>query len=153
MEVKVSYKHLESTPSIQEAVEKKAVKLKKYFDGKMYVDWICSVEGDIHRSDVTVSGDDFQYHASSTNSGLYRTLDEVVQKLERQLRKKKEMIKNRIHRKKEAQILLFNPPIDGVGKETAFGGGTVFAGRDDGQNEYWDGVAMGRERELERGKS
>ena len=146
MEVKVSYKHLESTPSIQETVEKKAIKLKKYFNGKMYVDWICTIEGDVHRSDVTVSGDDFQYHASATNSGLYRTLDDVIQKLERQLRKKKEMVKNRIHRKKDAQILQLIPSLALAVNEGRY------TGNDDLNLDNWNELTYKMEADLERGK-
>lgn len=99
MELKISYRHLDSTPAIEEKVQQKAEKLKKYFDGKIYVDWTCGVEGDVHLSEVTVLGDHFTYHASGRDSNLYRTLDDVVQKLEKQLRKKKELTRDKIHRK------------------------------------------------------
>jgi len=98
MEIKISYRHLESTPSIDEKINKKVTKLKKFFSGKMAVEWICSVEGDNHHSVVTVVGDHFTYHASSVEDSLYKTIDGAVSKLERQLEKKSSQIKEKIHK-------------------------------------------------------
>lgn len=99
MDVKISYRHMESTPSLDEKINKKVSKLKKYFHGKMSVEWICSVEGDNHYSDVTVSGDHFSYHATAKEDSLYKTIDGAVHKLERQLEKKSAQVKEKIHRK------------------------------------------------------
>ena len=95
MEIKIAYRHLESTPSIDEKIREKAEKLKKFFDGKMHVDWTCSVEKDVHSSEVKVTGDHFTYHASAEADSLYKTIDESVHKLEKQILKKKEMLKSK----------------------------------------------------------
>ena len=65
----------------------------------MEVNWICSVNGDSHNSEVTVRGDHFQAHASSAQDVLYKTFDDVVEKLEKQLARKNEQVKEKIHRK------------------------------------------------------
>ncbi len=98
MELKISYKHLESTPSIEEKIHKKAEKLKKYFHGKIHVDWICSIESGMHNSEVTVRGGHLDCHATAVDDSLYKTFDEVVAKLERQLGKKFDQMKEKIHR-------------------------------------------------------
>jgi len=98
VELVVSYKHVEGTPAIEEKVRQKALKLKKFFDGKLQVSWICCVEKDVHSSEVTVKGDHFSYHATSSHESLYKTFDDVLHKLEKQLVRKKEMTKDKIHR-------------------------------------------------------
>ncbi|MCK5072514.1 MAG: ribosome-associated translation inhibitor RaiA [Bacteriovoracaceae bacterium] len=98
MELNISYRHLESSPSIEDKIHQKAFKLKKFFQGKMNVDWICSVENTIHSSEVTVTGDHFSYHATAESDDLYKTFDEVIPKLEKQLVRKKEQTRNTIHK-------------------------------------------------------
>ena len=98
MELKISYKHLESTPSIEEKIQKKAEKLKKYYHGKVHIDWICSVDSGVHTSEVTARGGNLDCHASASDDSLYKTFDEVVAKLERQISKKFDQVKEKIHR-------------------------------------------------------
>ncbi len=99
MEVKISYRQLEAQPQIEERIGSKALKLKKFFNGKMHVDWTCIKEGDLHQSDVAVRGDHFEVFASSQNSNLFKSIDDVTEKLEKQIQKKNELLKDKIHRK------------------------------------------------------
>lgn len=99
MNLKIAYRHLEPTPSIEAKIEQKARKLKKYFNGKIDVDWTCSVEGGKHHSEVKIAGDQFTFHASSEDGNLYHTFDDAVGKLEKQLQKKKDQMKDKLHRK------------------------------------------------------
>ncbi|MBK24765.1 MAG: ribosomal subunit interface protein [Halobacteriovorax sp.] len=98
MKLNISYHHLESTPSIDEKVREKADHLKKYFDGNVDVNWVCSVDGKRHKSEVNVHAGHFNFHAEAEDDNLYKTLDEVLHKMERQLRKKNEQVKDKIHR-------------------------------------------------------
>ncbi len=100
MEIKVSYKHIKSTDVIDQKISQKTQKLKKFFHGKMYVDWICSYHGEINTAEATVRGDHVQVHASADHHNLYKSIDEVVIKLEKQIAKKSEQLKDKIHRKK-----------------------------------------------------
>lgn len=99
MEIKISYKHLDSSPAIEEQVRTKATQLKKYFQGKMKVHWVCSVEKDIHSSEVKVTGSHFACHATAHSENLYKTFDEAIAKLEKQLSKRKDKVK--VHKKTE----------------------------------------------------
>lgn len=98
MEVKINYRHLESSDALEETIRNKVSKLKKFFSGKMNVEWTCSLDGSMHASDVTISGDHFSYHAKAENNNLYKTVDEIVPKLERQLSKRKEQTRSIIHK-------------------------------------------------------
>jgi len=98
LEINITYRHMDSSPTIEEKINQKCSKLKKFFAGKMHVTWICVVDKDIHKSDVTIAGDHFTYHATAESNSLTKTLDDAIDKLERQLSKKKEQVKEKIHR-------------------------------------------------------
>ena len=98
MKINISYHHLESTPSIDEKVREKAGHLNKYFDGNVEVNWVCSVEKDRHKSEVNVHAGKFHFHAEAEDDNLYKTLDEALHKIEKQVRKKNEQVKDKIHR-------------------------------------------------------
>ncbi len=99
MEVKISYRQLEAQPQIEERIESKASKLKKFFQGKMHIDWTCTKDGDMHHSDATVRGDHFEVHAKSSDPNLFKSVDEVAERLEVQIQKKSAQLKEKIHRK------------------------------------------------------
>ena len=105
MKLNISYKHLEPLPSIQERIEQKVEHLKKYFHGSMNVNWVCSIDNGMQKSEVHIHAahNDFYAHAESRN--LYKTFDTVIEKLEAQLQKRDNQIKNKIHQKRMAPVV------------------------------------------------
>ncbi len=95
MNIKITYKHLDSTPSINEMTELKSQKLRKYFNGKMNLDWVFSVEKQDQIAHCHLTGDHIEFFAEASTSTLYSSIDQVVNHLERQVRKNKEVIKNK----------------------------------------------------------
>ena len=92
MNLKISYKHLESTGGIDEVTRKKSEKLKKYFKGKLNLNWNFTVEKQSHIAHCHLTGDHIEFFAEATTTSLYSAIDEVVHHLERQVRKNKEQI-------------------------------------------------------------
>ena len=97
MKLNIVYRHLDSTPSIEEKIREKADHLKKYFDGKIEITWTCSVDNKLHRSEVNVHAGHNFFHAKAEDDNLYKTMDEVLSKVERQIRKKNNQLKDKIH--------------------------------------------------------
>lgn len=95
MNIKITYKHLDSTPGIDEATLRKSEKLKKYFNGKMNLDWNFSVEKQNQIAHCHLTGDHIEFFAESHSGNLYQSIDEVVSSLDRQVKKHKDTIKNR----------------------------------------------------------
>jgi putative sigma-54 modulation protein len=94
MNIKISYKHLESTPAIDEVTRTKSEKLSKYFQGKMNLDWNFTVEKQSQVAHCHVTGDHMEFFAEATTASIYTSIDEVVHHLERQIRKNKELVRN-----------------------------------------------------------
>lgn len=106
MKITISFQHLEHTPSLDERIREKSEKMKKYFDGNLNIKWNCYVEDLNHFAEVTMFGPQFEYHAKAHSDSLYKTIDLCVEKLEKQVVKRKEKVKNRMHRKVKDPVIL-----------------------------------------------
>jgi putative sigma-54 modulation protein len=95
MNLKISYKHLHSTAGIDEVTKRKSEKLKKYFHGKLNLDWNFAVEKHAHIAHCHLTGDHIEFFAEATTDNLYAAIDEVIHHLERQVKKNKEIVKNK----------------------------------------------------------
>ncbi len=104
MKLNINFDSIESTQAIKEKIEKKSQKLKKFFDGSFDVNWTCSVDKAGHHSKVHVIYKGITVNADSTKDDLYKTLDDAVTKLEKQLSKHKEQMKEKIHRTSKAHF-------------------------------------------------
>lgn len=105
MKIVSSFKRLEHTPSLDAKIEEKSQKLKKFFEGNFEVQWTCSI-GDRGKqvAEVKVVGPSFEYHAAAESDKLYKSLDLVIQKVQRQVNKKKDKWKNHISRKHKTSV-------------------------------------------------
>ena len=99
MKVTISFKHLEHTESLDEKIKDKCEHLAKYLDGQTEIKWTCYANSGVHCSEVKLIGPTFDFHATAKDSSLYKTLDQAIAKLEKQLVKKKDKWKDRIHHK------------------------------------------------------
>jgi putative sigma-54 modulation protein len=110
MKLNINFDSIDSTDAIREKIEKKAEKLKKFFDGGFDVNWTCSADKTGHHSKVHIHYKGFSVDANSTKDDLYKTLDDAVSKLEKQLAKHKDQIKDKIHRQSEVEFQDENYP-------------------------------------------
>jgi putative sigma-54 modulation protein len=115
MQLKISFKHLEHTPAIDEKIKAKSEKLKKFFNGNFEVQWFCYAKDQDHCADVKILGPQFEYHASGKSDNLYKCLDLAIGKIETQLKKKKSKWKQNINQKH--QLVVKNGPIDEMIKD------------------------------------
>lgn len=105
MKIVSSFKHLEHTPSLDQKIEEKSQKLKKFFEGNFEVQWTCSIiEEGKQKAEIKVIGPQFEYHAAADSDKLYKSLDLVIQKVQRQVNKKKDKWKNHISRKHKVSV-------------------------------------------------
>ena len=56
MKLKISFKHLEHTPSLDQRIKEKSEKFEKYFQGNTSVQWTCWVHHEEHWAEVKVHG-------------------------------------------------------------------------------------------------
>jgi putative sigma-54 modulation protein len=88
MKIVSSFKHLEHTPALDAKIEEKSQKLKKFFDG----------------AEIKLLGPSFEYHATAHSETLYKSLDLAVNKIEKQMSKKKDKWKSKISHKHQPSV-------------------------------------------------
>lgn len=104
MNLQINFHQIESTPAIKDKIKKKCEKLKKFFDGNFDVKWTCSTGKEGHHSHVIVAANGFTVNADSIKDDLYKTFDDAVSKIEKQLAKKKTQMKDKIHHKHDQEV-------------------------------------------------
>src|SRR3990167_1686547 len=99
MKIIITFKHIPHTQTLDKMIRHKTMKFRKFFSGNTRVNWICYSNEGIHYSEVKVIGPHFVFHAEASNRMVSKTFDLVLEKIEKQFRKKKTIWKNHIHHK------------------------------------------------------
>ena len=89
MKINVRGKNIEVTPALIEYAEKRLSKLDKHFDDKTDVQVVLSVTREDHIVEVTVNLNGLMLRAEESTGDMYASIDMVVEKLERQIKKYK----------------------------------------------------------------
>lgn len=95
MKVTVIAKNIELTAALKEIVEKKISKLGKYFDSNVEARATLSVQKNRHIIEVTIPFNGIILRGEEATSDMYKSLDLVEEKLERQIRKQKTRLARR----------------------------------------------------------
>lgn len=93
MQLNITFRHVEPSEALKAYAVEKVDRLKKYFDGLVEGHVILSLEKIRHTAEVTLQANGFQVNAKEENSDFYSAVDNVAEKLERQLVRYKEKIK------------------------------------------------------------
>lgn len=97
MKLKISFKHLDHTPALDQRIKEKSERFEKYFQGNTSIQWFCWVEGNKHWAEIKVHGPKFDFVAKACSDNLYKCLDLVCEKMERQVEKQKDQKRNKMH--------------------------------------------------------
>ena len=95
MNLNMTGHHLEITPSIRDYVSAKMIRINRHFDHVIDVNMTLSVEKLCQKieANVHLSGKDI--FVESENPDMYAAIDLLVDKLDRQIIKHKEKVKNK----------------------------------------------------------
>lgn len=95
MKVTVIAKNIELTSALKEIVEKKIRKLEKYFEGEINAKATLSVQKNRHTIEVTIPFNGVILRGEESTDDMYKSIDLVEDKLERQIRKQKTRLSRR----------------------------------------------------------
>ena len=90
MQVSVTGHHVEVTDSLRNHVEEKIGKLKRHFDNVTDVHVILTVEKLEQKAEATVQIRGAKLFADDTQEDMYQAIDNMIDKLDRQIIKHKE---------------------------------------------------------------
>lgn len=114
MKIVVRGKNFEVTNALKEWVEKKIGKVEKYFDNIEEAQVKLVVDGDRHRAEVTIPLDGIVLRGEEETGDMYASIDNVIDKMERQIEKYKTRIDRRL---KNESVRDFVPERNGFGYE------------------------------------
>jgi len=90
MSFTITGRNLEITSAIRDYVEKKVAKLNRYLRNIDSVNVVLEVKKYRHKVEMTVNGDSMTLRGNDETNDLYISIDSVVDKIEKQLRRKKD---------------------------------------------------------------
>jgi len=109
MQLNITGHHVDVTDSLKVYVTEKLERLEKHFDHVNNVHVILSVEKQRQKSEATVNINGATLFADSTNEDMYASIDSMVDKLDRQIKKHKEKLKD--HHRQEGSNIKHQQPV------------------------------------------
>ena len=86
--------HLEVTPALREYVRGKLERIRRHFDHVIEADVLLSVDKLQHKAEVTVRVRGNSMHAEAIDGDMYAAIDDLIDKLDRQVLRHKDRVKN-----------------------------------------------------------
>ena len=87
MEISFTFRHMEPSTELRSYVEEKVYKVKKYFDSPVEAHIVLKIEKFRHIADMTISIDGNKIKAVDESNDMYSSIDQVMDKVEEQLRR------------------------------------------------------------------
>ncbi len=95
MQLEINFKQINSDDAIKKYADKKSSKLKKFFNGEITVRWTFSEEKQDQIAHCHLTGNNMDYFGEAKTSSLYASIDQGIVKIEKQIQKHKEIIKDK----------------------------------------------------------
>ena len=95
MDISVTFRHMKPTESVRIYAEEKLSKIKRYLDAPIDAHVVLSVEKFRHIADVTLSVNGVLIKGIEETDDMYSAIDQVMDKLEAQVKKSRSKIRNR----------------------------------------------------------
>jgi len=92
MELTVTGHHIDVTNPLRDYVATKFGKLERHFDNMTDIHCVLTVEKLVHKAEATIHVGGATLHAEATNGDMYAAIDNLADKLDRQVRKHKEKV-------------------------------------------------------------
>ncbi len=94
MQINITGHHLNLTTPLKDYVEKKFERLTRHFDHVINIHVVLTVEKLIHRAEASLHVSGNKLFADASDEGMYAAVDSLVDKLDRQIVKHKEKLKD-----------------------------------------------------------
>jgi putative sigma-54 modulation protein len=118
MKITVTGKNIDVTDALRDNTLKKISKLDKYFNPEVEAQVTLSVQKSHHIIEVTIPFDGVILRGEESTEDMYSSIDKVLDKLERQIRKHKTRLERKL---RENSLKQFdNMPFDSDDKEEVY---------------------------------
>ena len=93
MQITVTFRHMDPTERLRTYVEEKVAKVKKYIDKPIEASVVLAVEKHRHIAEISLTADRTVINGKEETDNMYSSIDLVMDKIDRQLRRHKERMK------------------------------------------------------------
>jgi len=90
MNTSVSFKNLEPSDALKDYVQKKLEKIEKRLDAPAEAEVVFTVEKIRHITEIRLSSDKLHINAKEESENMYSSIDLVLEKVKRQIKRTKE---------------------------------------------------------------
>ena len=97
MQINISGHHVELTAALQDFIKTKMKRIERHFDHVMDVHVVLGSVRQQHTVEATVHVAGNNLHAESEHEDMYAAIDLLMDKLDRQVRKHKEIVRDHLH--------------------------------------------------------
>ena len=104
MQIHLISRHLEITDDIRTYIEKRAKKIEVIFNRIIDFQVVMEVEKNRYRTEITLATRKATFHAQGETRDIFSSLDDVIDKIEAQIRRHKERVKDRRHRLSRREV-------------------------------------------------
>ena len=101
MSVHITARQMELTAALKSNAEEATAGLKKFVGSSTEFHWVLFLEGQEHVVDLRVSGPNMNFFAQAKSEDMYKTIELVTEKMEKQLIRNKEITKDHLHRSRD----------------------------------------------------
>lgn len=109
MKFTITGKNVTLTDALKNIVEKKLSKLERYFNPEVEIHVTLSVQKNNHIIEVTIPFNGIILRGEESTTDMYTSIDNVIEKLEKQIIKHKTKLERRVH---EDTLRFKNIPVD-----------------------------------------
>lgn len=102
MQINITGHHVDITPALHAYIENKFERLERHFDKMTNIHVILSVEKERQKAEATIHVNRGDLFADSIQEDMYAAIDDLTDKLDRQLKKHKEKLSE--HRRAEGNL-------------------------------------------------
>ncbi|MDH3377630.1 MAG: ribosome-associated translation inhibitor RaiA [Gammaproteobacteria bacterium] len=95
MQLTISGQHIDITPPLRSYVSTKIGRIERHFDHVTTTNVVLQVEKTRHMAEATIAARGTTLHANAEANDMYAAIDALANKLDRQVLKHKEKLKNR----------------------------------------------------------
>lgn len=103
MKIDMTFRQMDATEALKNHVNQQSERLKKFVPEQTELTWVLFVEADTHVAELRAHGPHIDYFAEAGTPDMYQSIDDAAEKVEKQLRKHKEMLKDHLHRARPSE--------------------------------------------------
>lgn len=93
MQISVTFRNVDPSDHLRRYAENRLARFKKYLEEPVEIHLVLSIQKFRHTADVTVAANGMKIKAQEETGDLYSAIDMVVDKLEKQIKRHKEKLK------------------------------------------------------------